>query len=89
MSFHLLPIAIDVDGARVEIFEVMKYELPSGDVIYRVTCRIIWRGIKTRVFSLDAKDMDDFRKRVEIEIAKMKMMYLIGGRELVEEVVSR
>jgi len=89
MSFVLPPIIIDVEDAKVEILEVVKYTLPNGEDRYHVVCRLYWRDIKTRPFFLDAKDMDDLRKKIEIELSKIKILYIIGGRNIVEEVVSR
>lgn len=78
------PVAVDIDGARVEIFEVIK--LSTG---YHVTCRINWRGIKSRIFFIDAKDTEDFKRKLELELAKMKTLYIIGGRRYVEEVMCK
>jgi len=80
---------IVVDDAKVEVLEVIKYTMPNGEDRYHVVCRLYWRGIRTRPFFLDAKDMNDLRKKLEIELSKIKILYIIGGRDLVEEVVSR
>ena len=83
------PVAVTVDDAKVEIFEVLKFTFPDGSTRYHVTCRINWRGIKSRIFFVDVKDTKDLKRKLEIELSKMKMLYLIGGKKYVEEVVTK
>ena len=83
------PVTLRVDDARVEIFEVLKFDFPDGKPRYHVTCRIRWRDVTSRVFFLDVTDMKDLERKLKIELSKLKMLYLVGGKRLVTEVMGR
>jgi len=88
LEVTLPPISFRVDDARAEILEVLKFTFPDGKVRYHVVCRLIWRGIKTRKFFLDVRSMDDLRKKLEIELSKIKLLYILKGEKYVREVVT-
>ncbi|RLG74798.1 MAG: hypothetical protein DRO23_05620 [Thermoprotei archaeon] len=88
LEVSLPPIWIRIDGAKAEILEVLKFTFPDGKVRYHVVCRIFWRGIKTRKFFLDVINMDDLRKKLEIELSKIKLLYISRGEKYVREVVT-
>ncbi|RLG61376.1 hypothetical protein DRN86_00065 [Candidatus Geothermarchaeota archaeon] len=83
------PVRTKVEDAYVDILEVLKFKFPNGEVRYHVTCRIEWRGIRTRVFFIDCKDIEEFKQKISIELAKLKIMYLTLGLKGVLEVVGK
>ena len=85
----IAPLTLKVDDARVEVFEVLKFEFPDGKPRYHVTCRVKWRDITSRIFFLDVYDMKDLERKLKVEISKLKMLYLIGGKKYVLEVMGR
>lgn len=83
------PVHVKVDDAIVEILEVTKFEFPTGEVWYHVTCRLKWNGIRTRVFFIDCRSLDEFKEKIRLELAKLKTLYLTLGLKGVLEVVGK
>ncbi len=74
----LPPVRFTLDGCDVTIYEVLRSDLVNGERWYHVTLDLEYRGKRCRRFNLDAKSTPDFRKRLLVEIAKFKLMVLLG-----------
>jgi len=72
------PVRFRFDNAIITIYEVLKSQLVSGKTWYHVTLDIEYRGKRTRRFSLDCKDTNDFKKRLMVEVSKFKFLVLLG-----------
>jgi len=72
------PVRFRFDGCVITIYEVSKSELVSGDKWYHINLDIEWRGRKCKRFSMDAKDLQDFLKKLMVETSKFKWMVLCG-----------
>jgi len=86
-TFRLPPFFIEVDGIPVEVLEVLKSELISGDTWYHVVVRIIYNGIKSRRYTLDVKDIKDLTNKLKIEITKIKFIDYAYGIDQVKELI--
>jgi len=83
--YQIPPFSFRLDGATVTIYEVIKRKTITGRSWYYATVRISLGGFKSRVFGIDAKDEDEFKKKLIVEISKLKMLRMASGeREVVE-----
>jgi len=78
----ITPIKFHYDGADVIIHEVTKSELFDRQVWYHVSLQVVWKGHRSKLFSLDVRDMDELKKRLMIEIPKFKLFIMLmkGGK---------
>ena len=79
------PIRTVVDNVIVDILEVIKL----GDNDYHVTCIARFKDISTSPFFINATSNEDFRAKLKVEVAKLKMFYYLGGKDFALEVVRR
>lgn len=75
----ITPFYIEVDGAVAEILEVLEHKLFGTYQLYTVSMRLIYKGIKTKVFSLDCKDFKDLLNKLKIEVTKIKFFEIALG----------
>lgn len=87
-KISILPVSVEVDGAVVHILEVLKSKLANNTTYYHAICKIEWNGITTRNFFITFKSEEEFREKLKTEIAKIKLMSFLYGREFVRKVVS-
>jgi len=73
------PIRFKLDNCTVTIYEVLKSQIASGKTWYHVCLDLEYRGKRTPRFSLDAYNNKDFKKRLLVEISKLKWLVLLGG----------
>lgn len=79
----LTPFSIEVDGVIAEVLEVMEHILFGSYTSYSVSLRLHYKGIKTKVFTLDCKDLKDLLNKLKIEISKIKFFEIaLGFNEL-------
>jgi len=88
ITFHIPPFFIEVDGCKVEVHEVLKSELISGDVWYHVVVSIEYKGIKSRRYSIDVKDIKDLTNKLKIEITKIKFIDYGYGLEQAKKAIT-
>jgi len=72
------PVRFKLDGCTVTIYEVLKSVLVSGKVWYHICLDLEYKGKRTRRFSLDAYNNKDFKKRLLVEISKLKWAVILG-----------
>lgn len=77
---HLPPFSIEIDGVEVEVLEVLKTELVSGDTWYHVVVCINYDGIRSRRYSLDVRSMEELVNKLKVEITKIKFIDYAYGR---------
>jgi hypothetical protein len=87
-TFQLPPFLIEVDGCPVQVLEVLKSELVSGDTWYHVVVSIEYKGVKSKIYSLDVKDIKDLVNQLKIEITKVKFMDYGYGMSEVKRVIA-
>ena len=85
----LPPVRMKVDDADVDILEALRLDMINGDKLYYVTCRIRWRGIKTKKFFVICRDKNEFVEKIRIELSKLKTMYLTLGLKETVEIASK
>uniref|UniRef100_A0A7J3JQ20 Uncharacterized protein n=1 Tax=Ignisphaera aggregans TaxID=334771 RepID=A0A7J3JQ20_9CREN len=78
-TIHLLPIYFEVDGVVAEILEILEHKFDERIIGYTVSMRIMYKGIKSRVFPLDCKDLKDLINKLKVEISKLKFMEIVLG----------
>ncbi|MEM1542786.1 MAG: hypothetical protein QXV82_09185 [Ignisphaera sp.] len=79
----LTPFSIVVDNVVVDVLEVLKTRLISGDEYYHVVARVNYKDIKSRSFTLDVKSMDELIIKLKVEVNKIKYIeYVYGINEL-------
>lgn len=80
-TFVIPPFSVEVDGAIVDVLEVSKQPLSSGETWYIVSCSIRYKGIRSKVFPLFVKDEEDLKNKLKVEVTKIKMIELARGLE--------
>jgi hypothetical protein len=87
-QFQVTPFSVEVDGCPVTIYEVLKTELVSGDVWYHVVLEINYKGIKSRRYTLDVRNINNLLNKLKVEIDKIKLIDFLGGISEVKRVIS-
>jgi len=87
-TFQLPPFSIEVDGCRVDIIEVLKRELVTGETVYFVSVRINYKGIQSRVFPLLVRGNEDLINKLKVEITKVKFIEYAYGIEEVKRLIT-
>jgi hypothetical protein len=82
------PFFLEVDGCKVDVVEVRKSELFTGDVWYHVVVSIEYKGIKSKYYTLDVKDTKDLIDKLKIEITKLKFIEYAYGIEYLKRLIS-
>jgi len=91
MESHTLqipPFYVEVDGVRVQILESSKHTLLTGETWYIVSCRIIYKGITSKIFPLFVRNEEDLVNKLKIEITKIKFLDYAYGLEEVRKVIA-
>ena len=84
----ILPVTVEVDGVIVHILEVLKSKLGNNTVFYHAVCKVEWNGVTTRNFVVTFRTEEEFREKLRIEVAKLKLMSFLYGGEFLRKVVS-
>jgi len=87
-SFQIPPFSFLLDGVKVTIYEVLKHKFISGDTWYYVTVRLQSGNFKSRIFGVDARDEEDLKKKLLVEISKLKLLRYTEGEKGLAEVVG-
>lgn len=81
---RILPIRMNVEGYDVTILEVVKSKPINKDTWYHVVCYIEQGNKRTRIFSIDCRSWDEFKKKIKIEVSRLKIMRLLMGEKVWE-----
>jgi hypothetical protein len=77
------PFSVEIDGYQVDILEVVKTQLVSGDKWYHVVVQVNYKGIKSRRYTLDVKNEQDLINKLKVELTKIRFIdYAYGTTEL-------
>jgi len=87
-ELQLLPIAIEVDGFKVTLYEVLRSRLITGESWYHVVVSIDYKGTRSRRYTLNVKDMKDLVRKLKIEITKLKMVEYSEGLSEVRRLIT-
>jgi hypothetical protein len=87
-TFQITPFFLEIDGVTVQIIEVAKQQLISGEVWYIVPVKIIYKGIHSRVFPMMVRDIRDLKNKLKVEITKVKIIDYSLGLEEVKRLIS-
>jgi hypothetical protein len=87
-TIHLTPIFIEVDGVAVQLVEVSKHQLASGEAWYIVSARIMYKGMQSRVFPLFVKNTQDLMNKLKVEITKVKFIEYSYGMDEVRRLIA-
>jgi hypothetical protein len=82
------PFSFEVGGARVDVLEIIRTRLIDGTERFHVAVRIVYKGIKSRVFTLDVKDADDLVNKATVEVNKIKWYEYAYGLEEVRRLIT-
>jgi len=85
---QLTPFFIEVDGVPVRIVEASRQQFVSGDVWYIVSVSIIYKNIRSRVFPLFVRNMQDLMNKLKVEITKVKFIEYAYGLEEVKRLIT-
>ncbi|RLE84494.1 MAG: hypothetical protein DRJ67_10465 [Thermoprotei archaeon] len=72
------PVAVNVEGARVIILEVIRYTRFDGAKRYIVSCQVEWGGYRSPRFQLDVADNAELERKLRVEVSKMQLMVVSG-----------
>jgi len=84
----LPPFSVEVEGAIATILEVSKTEPVPGEAWYHASIQIEYKGMRSRTFTLDARDEKDLLDKLKIEVTKLKYMELAYGTEYLRRVMA-
>jgi len=87
-TFQLTPFFLEVDGVTVQVVEVSKQQLISGEVWYIVPVKIIYKGIHSRIFPMFVKNITDLKNKLKVEITKVKLIDYSYGLEEVKRLIG-
>ncbi len=87
-SILIPPFYMEIDGVTVEVLEVLKHQLISGDKFYTVALRIHYKDIVSKIFNLTVKDEEELKNKLKIEITKIKFMEYAYGLKYVKGVIT-
>ena len=79
---------MEIDGVTVEVLEVLKHQLISGDKYYTVALRIHYKNIISKIFHLTVKNIEELKNKLKIEITKIKFMEQSYGLKYVKGVIT-
>lgn len=88
IEVRLLPTYLEIDGIVVEVLEILHHKLSEDYHLYTVSARINYKGIKSKVFSIDCKDIKDLMNKLKIEITKIKFMELVLGLPELRRIIT-
>jgi len=84
MEARIPPQTLWLDDAKVTIVEVMRSDLITGDTFYHVFLQVEMPPFPPRRFSLDVKSFDELRKKLLVEVSKLKIFRICGMEDLVK-----
>lgn len=87
-EINLLPLFLEVDGFTVEILEVLEHRIFDTIHGYSFSLRINYKGIKSKIVSIDAKDLKDLINKLKIEITKIKFFEIVYGLPEVRRLIT-
>ena len=87
-SILIPPFYMEIDGVTIEVLEVLKHQLISGDKFYTVALRIHYKDIVSKIFNLTVKDEEELKNKLKIEITKIKFMEYAYGLKYVKGVIT-
>ncbi|RLC73745.1 MAG: hypothetical protein DRI26_00205 [Chloroflexi bacterium] len=82
----IAPFVFLLDDVVVTIYEVIPLTGVEGTKSYHVELDLTWRGVRSRRFFLDARNFDELKKKLLVEIAKFKLFILLGKAKVVSGV---
>jgi hypothetical protein len=85
---QVTPFTVDVDGVKVQVVEVSKQTLVTGETWYIVSIRVNYKGVESRVFPLFVRDSRDLKNKLKVEITKLKIIEASYGLQEVRRVIS-
>jgi len=85
---QVTPFTVEVDGVKVQVVEVSRQQLVTGDVWYIVSVRVNYKGIESRVFPLFVRDTRDLKNKLKVEITKLKIIEASYGLQEVRRVIA-
>ncbi|MCS7387186.1 MAG: hypothetical protein NDF55_10755 [archaeon GB-1867-005] len=88
VSLIIPPFSVQVDDCTVEVLEVKKHELISGEKFYSVAVRFNYKGIKSKIVNLTVKDEKDLQRKLKIEVSKIKFLEMTYGINYVKGVLT-
>lgn len=81
----LFPTEIEIDGAKAKIYEVVDVTPPGAkEKQYLVTCSIEYKDYVSNIFSIIARDEKELKMKLRVEVAKMKILILLGETRFFE-----
>ena len=87
-QFFIPPFITEIDGVKVQIIEARKKKLVSGDEFYLVVVSINYKGIWSKKYTLNVKDMDELIDKLKIEITKIKFIDYAYGLDEVKRIIT-
>lgn len=86
-TVQIAPTEMKVDNCRVTILEALKTEV-LGERWYHIVVTVNCRGVQTKPFTIDARNAREFRAKLLVEIAKLKMLIHMYGPNFAQWLVG-
>lgn len=78
------PFVVEVDGTPFEILEVIQHAIGG----YSVAVRMTYKGIRSRILDMSARDEQDLIRKLKAELAKIKWFEFLYGLEEVRRIIT-
>jgi len=78
-------------NVKVYILEIQKTEMPTEngfEPLYIVSTMLEIGNVRTRVFPIPCKNIDDYINKLKVEILNLKKMYYMLGEKILRQVVQ-
>jgi len=86
-SIQLAPLRLSVDDVEVELLEASTQPLVSGEVWYVASVRLTYKGLRSRVFPVFARSLEELMNKLKVEVTKVKALEYSLGLEEVRRII--
>ncbi|RLI87532.1 MAG: hypothetical protein DRP01_01615 [Archaeoglobales archaeon] len=87
-TLQIPPFFLKIDGELVEVLEILKSRLITGEEWYHVVVSIHYRGMRGKPYSLSVRSLKELENKLKIEITKLKMIEFAYGIEEVRRLIT-
>jgi len=88
IKFQIPPFSIEVDGCLVDVLEVLKREIVTGDTLFFVVVQRRYKDVVSRRFTICVKSEKELINKLKIEITKIKFLEYAYGFEEVKRLIT-
>ena len=88
LTIQLPPFSIRVDDCEARVLEIYKTQLINGEIWYHVVVELVYKGIRSKRYTLDVKDTNQLINKLKMEVTKVKFLEYAYGLNEVRRAIS-